>query len=174
MRNDFRIGLGGELVAFFDQLLLQAEIVLDNPVMHDHDLARAVAVGMSIFFGRTSVCGPARVPNAIRAVERLLANDFFQVAQLALGAPQLQSVAVTGYRDSSRIIAAILQPPQPFDDDRNYTFLADVPNNATHGKTSKDSQPSLLGQGETEFFNDGIGQHLAGDPLDLGLRLFAR
>ncbi len=31
----------------------------------------------------------------------------------------------------------------------------------------------LLGQGETELFNDGIGQHFTGDPLHLGLRLGA-
>src|ERR1035437_3819657 len=139
MGNDFRIRLGGELVAFLDQLLLQAEIVLHDPVVHDHDLAGAVAVGMRVFFGRPSVRGPARMPNAIGAVERLQANGFFQVAQLALGTAQLQPFPVAGHCDSRRIIAAVLQPSQSLDDDRNHTLLTYVADNATHGETSKDS-----------------------------------
>src|SRR5579864_9133606 len=35
-------------------------------------------------------------------------------------------------------------------------------------------RPLLLGQGETEFFNYGVGQHFAGDALDFRLRLIAR
>ncbi len=138
MSNDFRIRLGGELVAFLDQLLFQAEIVLHNPVVHDHDLAGAVAVGMRIFFRRTAVRGPARVPNAVGAVQRLQADGFFQVAELALGAPQLQSLPVAGHCNSSGIVAAILQPPQALNDDWNYTLLTDVADNATHWETSKD------------------------------------
>ena len=92
MRDDFGVGLGGELVAFFNQLLLQAEIVFDDAVVHDHDLAGAVAVRMGIFFGGTSVRGPARVADAVGAVERVQADDFFQVAQLAFGAADLQPV----------------------------------------------------------------------------------
>ena len=91
MRDDFRIGLGRELVAFFDQLFLQAEIVLDDAVVHDHDFSRAVAMGMGVFFGGTSVRGPASVADAVGAVERLLPDGFFQVAQLAFGAADLQA-----------------------------------------------------------------------------------
>ena len=92
MRDDFGIGFGGELVAFFDQLLLQAEIVLDDSVVHDDDLAGAVAVRMGVLFGGTPVRGPAGVADAVGAIERLQANHFFQIAQLALGAADLQPV----------------------------------------------------------------------------------
>ena len=68
MGDDFGIGFGGELVAFFGQLLFQAEIVFDDPVVHDHDLSSAVAVRMGVFFRGTSVRGPARVANAIGAM----------------------------------------------------------------------------------------------------------
>src|SRR5579872_6418531 len=94
---------------------------------------------MRVFLRRTAVRGPARVPNAISAGQRFQADGFFQVAQLALGAPQLQPVPVARHRNSRGIVAAILQPPQPLNDDRNYTFLADIANNATHWETSKDS-----------------------------------
>src|ERR1700728_4717215 len=135
VRNHFSIGFCREGVAFFDQLFLQAEIVFDDPVMHDHDLAGAIAVRMSVFFGRTPVGSPASVANAVGAVERLEANDFFQIAQFAFGASKLQLVAITGDGNSSRIITAVFEPPQALDDDRNHFFFADVANNATHEGT---------------------------------------
>ena len=96
MSDDFGIGFGRELVAFLDQLFLEAEIVFDDAVVYDHDLAGAVAMRMSVFFRGTSVSGPAGVANAVGAVERLEADGFFQIAQLAFGAPELQLVPVAG------------------------------------------------------------------------------
>ena len=90
MSNDFSVGLGGELVSFFHQLPFQAEIILDDAVVHDHDFAGAVAVRMGIFFGGTTVRGPAGVPDAVGSVDRLLADGLFQVAQFAFGAAELQ------------------------------------------------------------------------------------
>ena len=65
VRDDFGIGLGGELVAFFDQLFLEAEIVFDDAVVHDDDFAGAIAMRMGIFFGGAAVRGPAGVADAV-------------------------------------------------------------------------------------------------------------
>ena len=100
VRDDFGVGFGGEFVAFGGQLLLEREIVLDNAVVHHHDFSGAVAVGMGVFFGGTAVGGPAGVSDAVGAVERLEADDFFQIAQLAFGAADLQAGAVSGDGDS--------------------------------------------------------------------------
>ena len=135
MGDDFGVGFGAELVAFVDQLLLQADVVLDDAVVDDDDLAGAVAMRMSVLFRGTSVRGPASVADAIGAVERLQPDDLFQVAQLAFGAAHLQAFAVTGDRDAGRVVAAILQPPQAIDDDRHDPLLADVTNNAAHSST---------------------------------------
>jgi hypothetical protein len=43
------------------QLVLQLEVVLDDAVVDDHDLAGAVAVRVRVLLGRTAVRGPARV-----------------------------------------------------------------------------------------------------------------
>src|SRR5580700_3045151 len=88
--NDFGIGLRPELVAFLDQLALQADVILNDAVVHDNDLAGAVAMRMGVLFGRTSVCGPAGVTDSVGAVERVEADDLFQIAQLSLGAAYLQ------------------------------------------------------------------------------------
>ena len=133
--DDFGIGFRGELVAFLDQFLLQAEIVFHDAVMHDDDLAGAVAMRMSIFFGGTAVRGPARVTDAIGPFKGFEANRFFQVAQLAFGAAQLKLIPVAGDGDTRRVIAAVLKSPQALDNDGNYFLFADVANNSTHAGT---------------------------------------
>ena len=45
VRDDLRVGFGDELVALLLKLLLQIEVVLDDAVVDDDDLAGAVAVG---------------------------------------------------------------------------------------------------------------------------------
>ena len=97
MRDHFGVGFGAKFVAFVDELLFQGDVVLHNAVVHHHDLAGAVAVGMRVLFGGTPMGGPAGVADAVGAVERLEADDLFQVAQLALGAAHLQSVAVAAH-----------------------------------------------------------------------------
>ena len=130
--DDFGVGLGGELVAFFDELALQGKVVFDDAVVHDHDASGAVAMRMGILFRGTAVRGPARVADAVGAVERLQADDLFQVAQLAFGAANLQTVAIAAHRDSGGIVAAIFQPPQALDDDRDHPLLANVSHDAAH------------------------------------------
>src|SRR5580658_409989 len=133
--DDFGIGFRRECVAFLDQLFLQAEIVLNDAVVYDDDFSGAVAMRMSILFGGTSVRGPASVSNAVAAVQWAETDRLFQIAQLAFGAANLQLVSVAGNGNSSRVIAAVLEPPQALNDDRNHGLLTDIANNATHAGT---------------------------------------
>ena len=98
--NDFGVGLGRELVALFDQLSLQRNIVLDNAVVNDDDSSRAIAMRVSVFFGGTAVRRPASMANPVGAIERLKADDLFQVAQLALSPANLQTIAISADCDS--------------------------------------------------------------------------
>src|SRR6516165_33305 len=119
-------------MAFFDEFLLERQVVLDDAVVHYHDLAGAVAVRVGVFFAGAAMGGPARMADAIGAVERLGANHFFQVAELALGAADLQAFPVAGDRDPSGVISAILQAAQPVNDDGDDLFFANVADDATH------------------------------------------
>ena len=74
------------------QLLLQGQIILDDAVMHHHDVAVAIAMRMRVLFGGPSVRRPARVADAVGPVHRIQRQRVFQVAQLALGAPDAQAV----------------------------------------------------------------------------------
>ena len=130
--DDFGICFSGELVAFLNQLLLEGQVVLDDAVVDDDDCAGAVAVRMGVFFAGAAVSGPARVADAIAAFQRLLADNVFEIAQLAFGAADLKAVAVSGDRDARGVLTPILQPAQTFNDDRYNFFLADVADDAAH------------------------------------------
>ena len=58
--------------------------------MDHHDASGAVAVRVGVFFSGTAMRRPAGVADAIGAIERLEADDFFQIAQLAFGPANLQ------------------------------------------------------------------------------------
>src|SRR5208282_5001714 len=146
MCDDFSIGFGRERVAFLDQFFLETEIVFDDAIVHHDDLAGAGAVRMSIFFSGTAVRGPTGMADAITAFKRLDADDFFQVAQLALGAAHLQLVAIAGNGDSGRVIPAVFETPQTINNDGNHFLLADVANNATHA-----GAPGLSLRGSSEI-----------------------
>src|SRR4249919_3675271 len=100
--------------------------------MNDDDLTRAVAVRVGVLFARTPVGGPASVADPVGAVEWLETDRFFQIAQLAFGAANLQPFPVAGHSDPGRIISAIFQATQTIDDDRHHALFPDVSNDPAH------------------------------------------
>ena len=89
--------------------------------------------GMGVLFGGAAVGGPAGVADAEGAVDGMLAQHLFQVAQLARRAAHLKRGAGgAAHGDARRVVAAVFQPPQPFDDDRNYLLGADITDNSAH------------------------------------------
>ena len=87
MCDDLGIGLGVKLMTVGGETLLERQIIFDNAVVNDDDLARLVAVRMRVFLGRTPVRRPTRVPDAVVAVERIQPDGFFEIPQLPLGTP---------------------------------------------------------------------------------------
>ena len=111
--------------------LLQIEVVLDDAVVNDDDLAGAVAVRMRVLFGRPAVRRPARVADAVVAGERIGADHLLEVRQLAGAAPQVDRAAADD-GDARRVVAAILEPPQPVDQDRHDVLRSDVADDSAH------------------------------------------
>ena len=132
MRHHFGVGLALELVSFGHQLALDLEIVLDDAVVHHHDAAGSVAVRMRVFFRGPAVGGPPRVAEAIHAGERLRLDGVFEVDQLA-GAAADFDAAVLHHGDARRIVTAILESPQPVEDDGHNRLRPDVSNDSAHG-----------------------------------------
>ena len=111
---------------------LSVQIVLDDAVVHHHDVAVAIAMRMRVLFGGPAVRRPARVADAVGAVDRVQPDGVFQVAQLARGAPHRQVMVAVQDRDAGRIVAAIFQAPQAVQNDRDRLPVPDVADNSTH------------------------------------------
>jgi hypothetical protein len=91
-------------------------------------------MGMGIFFSGAAMRSPAGVADAKGAHEGMLAENLFKVGKLAGGAANLESRAGwAADRDACRVVAAILEPPQPFDNDGNYFLRTYITDNAAHG-----------------------------------------
>ena len=78
MGDHLRIGLAFETALLGHQFGLQLLIILDDAVMDDRDLLGRMRVG--VLFGRPAMCGPARMTDADRPVERLQRQALVQVA----------------------------------------------------------------------------------------------
>ncbi len=91
-----------------EQLGAQLDEVLDDAVVNDRD--RAGFVRMRIFFGRTAVRGPSRVPDSYVTLQGRVRQQHPQVLELALGAPNFELAAIDDSGDAGRVVAAILKP----------------------------------------------------------------
>ncbi len=100
--DDFGIGFGDELVALRGEFALEVEVVFDDAVVDDDDAAGAVAMGMGILFRGAAVGGPAGVADAEGAVEGMIAQDLFKVAELAGGAADFEEGGCWGCRRRCR------------------------------------------------------------------------
>ena len=93
-----------------------------------------VRVGVDVV-GR-AVGGPAGVPDAGRGGgQRLLRERLVEVRRACRRACREAIRAVVHERDAGRVVAAVLQAPQPLDHDALGLLRADVPDDSAHGAT---------------------------------------
>ena len=116
------------------QLGAQLSEVLDDAVLHDHQLAGEIHVRMRVALARLAVGCPARVADADVALDRRLRQPRRQVAQLADIAPD-SDLPILDDGDPCRVIPAIFQPPQAVHDDLGGVARPDVADNSTHNPT---------------------------------------
>ena len=131
VRDDLGVGLGDERVPLLLQLFLQLEIVLDDAVVDDHQAPAAVAVRVSVLFSGAPVRRPTRMAEAVDAVDRIFRDDLFEVGELAGTTTNVDETAADD-GDAGRIVAAIFEPPQPFDQNRDDGLGTDVTDDAAH------------------------------------------
>src|ERR1700761_7106394 len=123
------VGVAGKLDTGRLELVAQRRVVLDDAVVDDGDLARRVAVWMSVAVGGTSMRGPARVPQAGAAGQGrgvCLVERALQVGQPA-GAPTDRQLPVSvDQRYARRVVASVLHPTQRVDDNVKGRLMDDV------------------------------------------------
>ena len=137
--DDLGVGLAGELVALGLQRGAQLVVVLDDPVVHQRDaagpgggaFAGAVAeMRMRVVHRRGAVRGPAGVGDAGAAREVVALHLGQQLRDARRAAGPLQAVVVHG--DAARVIAAVFQPLQALDQDRDDVAGRDRGDDSTH------------------------------------------
>ena len=115
LRERLRVGLAGRLDALLGEEGANRAVVLDDAVVHHGDGAAGVEVGMGVAFRGGAVGRPAGVRDAGGAGGAVHCHGARQVVHLAHRAiPVQHAVAVEG-RYSRRVIAPVLQAPQPGD-----------------------------------------------------------
>ncbi len=129
MGDDLGVSLGGERDPFFFQLVPQFPEILDDAVVHDGKPVGGV--GMGVVFGRPTVRCPARVADPDGSRKRLAHEPLFQVLELALGATPRQR-AVLQRRHARRIVAAVFETLERFDEKRCDRLAADDADNPAH------------------------------------------
>ena len=93
--HDFGIGVGGKRNAVFHQLFFDFQIVFNNPIMNQGDLAVFAHMGMGVCVVGFSVGSPAGVSNAQDALQiRAAVGQFRERLQTALGFAHLNSLGL--------------------------------------------------------------------------------
>ncbi len=160
VRHDLDVGLGRELGALGEELLLELHVVLDDPVDHDVDAVVGVEVRVGVLLGDAAVRGPAGVADAGRggrgrdrdgAAESPSLGPSSTAARSALRLPTARtdsSSTVALDRDSRGVIAAVLQLLKTLEQDLLHRALSDVADDAAHGPglLSRVRRPTLDGR----------------------------
>ncbi len=130
VHEDFGVGLGGEGHAVRLELGAQVVGVLDDAVVHDREPPGLAHVRVRVGVARLAVGGPAGVADSGRAAEA--GRD----GRGELGDPPLlladPEIRLADDRQAGRVIAAVLEPGQPVQQDRGRVLRADVGDDAAH------------------------------------------
>ncbi len=124
--------------------------VLDDPVVDDRDLAGAVLVRVGIEVVGSAMGRPTRVGQADGRVGRSVGDRRLQVGELAGLLLDEEIAGVVDERDAGRVVAAVLEPPQAFDEDRSRRSRTSVTNDAAHAVRTSARRPTATpGRGDS-------------------------
>src|SRR5690606_20227547 len=139
--DDFGVGLAFEDIAGGFQLSAQIVVVFDDAVVHQRDarlvFAQAREMWVGIVGGGHAMGGPAGVGDAGEAGQPVLRDLLAQFGH-ALRTAGAAQVPVHVQRHAARVIAAVFQPLQAFDQNGGDVALSDGANNAAHRELSDD------------------------------------
>jgi hypothetical protein len=129
------VGLGGQRVAARLESVSELAEVLDDPVVDDRDLARAVAVRVGVEVVRPAVRRPAGVCQADRGVWGPVGDRGLQVRELPGALLDEQVAGIVDEGDPGRVVPAVLEPLEPFDEDRAGLPRSGLADDAAHGRS---------------------------------------
>ena len=146
MGDRFGVGLRGERVATRLEAVAQLPEVLDDPVVDDRDLAGAVLVGVRVEVVGPTVRRPAGMGEPDRRVWRPVGDGRLEVGQLAGALLDEQVARIVDEGDPGRVVAAVLQPFEAFDEDGAGLPGTGIPDDAAHSGVEPPLVPADLGR----------------------------
>ena len=99
---------------------------------------------MGVAVGGAAVRGPARVADAVAARGRMRRDELAEFREPPGLLAQVQFVARAG-DEAGAVVAAIFQPPQPFEQDRRRFAPAGESDDSAHGESFFSRESNLLG-----------------------------
>ena len=87
---------------------------------------------MRVRFGHAAVCGPAGMRDAEAAVERRIVEFLFELGHLAHRPAETDRPIVADDGDACRVVAAVFETPQSFDQYRHDVPFRDGTDYSTH------------------------------------------
>ena len=132
MGEHLRVGLRAEAVAARGEPVPEVPEVLDDAVVDDRHVARAIDVGMRVEVVGPAVRRPAGVGEADRGLGRGIEQRRPEVGQLAR--PLLHEQLARGghERDAGRVVAPVFQSREAFQQDGRRVARTDVSDDAAH------------------------------------------
>jgi hypothetical protein len=135
MGQHLGVGLRPEPHAGLFQPFPDRVVVLDDSVMDDKDVFGLVPVRMRILLARLAVSGPAGVRNSAGPGKFHVLHLFFQFDDFAHRPVKLDPAAKL-HGHAGRIVTAVLQPFEPFKQDRLNLVFAHIADDAAHLSSS--------------------------------------
>jgi hypothetical protein len=117
-------------MAFELQFVAQLAEVLDDAIMNDSN--SCICMRMRIGFRRPAMRGPPCMAYADPSRQRLGGEARLEVFELAFG-PATRQPATFERGNAGRVIAAIFEPPQSFEERSGNRAVPDHADNSAHG-----------------------------------------
>ena len=137
LRHHLGIRFGGEGHAMAEQKLLDLQIVFNDAVMNQGDVAAFADMGVGVDVVGFAVGGPAGVANAEGALHISSAMDHVgQGLQTALCLFHLQAKGLRTDGDTGGVVTAILHPCKSVQQNRGRLLSAHKSNDSTHKQIS--------------------------------------
>ena len=140
MNDRLAVGLGLEMVPGAGKFSAQLLEVFDDAVVYEDDAV--IGVWMRIYLVGRAMCGPTGVADPDHALHGLVRQQGLKSRNLAFRTPALNG-AIEKRRDACGIVAPVLKPPEPVDQERGDLLLANDANDAAHRRSALRIPPPL-------------------------------
>jgi hypothetical protein len=137
------VGVGAEHDAVVLELLPQLEMVLDHTVVDDGKISGLVEMRMGIPLGGRSVRGPAGVADPAHTRQRFVVEGPRQFGDPA-GSLADMDPGVIDRRDPRAVVAAVLEPTEALQEDRDDVERAGEGDDAAHGRILWGGEGTIL------------------------------